>query len=79
MSHHAVVALHTMNSNIDKLVDDVLIQILQASSVRAVLSLRKVSFVRLENENGETQRRRDVSTALSFKQTPLRLVRPVLR
>ena len=78
MSHHAVTVahsdatltpttLHTMNSSLDKLVDDVLIQILQALSVRAVLSLRKVSSVRLEHENGETQRRRDVSAVPSFK------------
>lgn len=42
-THDSPTPLRTMASNLDKLVDDIMIQILQALSVRAVLSLRKVS------------------------------------
>ena len=65
-THVSPTTLH-MASSLDRLVDDILIQILQALSVRAVLSIRKVSPVLVKVENEHAERRQDVSTVLSFK------------
>lgn len=66
-THVSPTTLHTMAGSLDKLVDDILIQILQALSVRSVLSIRKVSPVLVKVENEHAERRQDVSTVLSFK------------
>ncbi|KAF8552642.1 hypothetical protein OG21DRAFT_1486025 [Imleria badia] len=42
-THNSLTTLHTMGSSLDKLIDDILIQIFQTLSVHAVLSLRKTS------------------------------------
>jgi hypothetical protein len=55
-THDSPTTLRTMASSLDKLVDDILIQIFQVLSVPAVLSLRKVSLVFVKEENEKAQR-----------------------
>lgn len=56
VTHNPSTTPHVMANSLDGLVDDILIQILQALSVHAVLSLRKVSPILVDNENEHAQR-----------------------
>ena len=64
-THNSPTATYATTSSLDKLVDDIVIQILQTLSVHAVLSLRKVSpvFVRDEDGHAKDARRLDGTTS----------------
>lgn len=66
VTHNSPTTLNAMANSLDKLVDDILIQILQEVSVHAVLSLRKVSpYPRRQQKQTQEETRRLGGTTYS--------------